>query len=51
MYQSLTPEVLTNSRIGCNSTNKQKDEDEEDEAPLQPGQLLPFLQVNRGEEE
>lgn len=35
-------DVFSYSRIGSNSTNKQEDEDEKDEAPLQPGQLLPF---------
>jgi len=40
----LTSEVFSNSRIGSNSTNKQKEKDEENEAPLQSGQLLPFLQ-------
>lgn len=33
-YKSVTSEVFSNSRIGSNSTNKQEDEDEEDEAPL-----------------
>lgn len=50
-YKSVTSEVFSNGRIGSNSTNKQEDEDEEDEAPLQPGQLLPFLQVHRREED
>lgn len=49
-YQSLTTEVFSNSRIGSNSTNKQEDKDEEDEAPLQPGQLFPFLQAHRRED-
>lgn len=51
IYKSLTAEVLSNSRIGSNSTNKQEDKDEEDEAPLQPGKLLPFLQAHRRQED
>lgn len=41
--KSLTSEVFADSRIVNYSTNKKEDKDEEDEAPLQPGQLLPFL--------
>ncbi len=43
--------MFSNSRIGSNSTNKQEDDDEEDEAPLEPGQLLPFLQAHRREKD
>lgn len=42
--KSFTSEVFGDSRIRSNSTNKQKDDGEENDAPLQSGQLLPFLQ-------
>lgn len=45
--ESLTSEVFSDNRIGGKSTNEQQDEDGENEAPLQPGQLLPFLQAHR----
>lgn len=37
--------MLSNGRVGSNSTDKQKDEEKQDDAPLQPRQLLPFLQT------
>lgn len=45
IHRSLTTEVLSNGRVGSNSTNKQKDEEKQDDTPLQPRQLLPFLQT------
>lgn len=42
--KSVTSDVFSDSRIRSNSTNKQKDDGEENDAPLQSGQLIPFLQ-------
>ena len=42
--ESLTSKVFSNSRIGSNSTHEQE---EEDKAPLQSGELFPFLQAHR----
>lgn len=47
--KSHTSEMCSDNRIGSNSTNKQEGKDKEDEAPLQSGQLLPFLQAHRKE--
>lgn len=37
--------MLSNGRVISNSTNKQKDKEKQDDTPLQPRQLLPFLQT------